>query len=91
MSRNIKRLAKEFSRLLKEEIGEDRFSDLVAENEILKDEVACVSHEYCDANMVMLEAYESIHKLESHVINDMEEMSAAWDLAKENDFYKSEL
>lgn len=84
-----KKLAIEFSRLLGIELGE-LIDDVIAENRVYSK--YCSSHDYCDANMIMAEAFENTYKRFPDIqpmSDDMALMSQAWEMAKQNEFYTS--
>ena len=55
---NPESLAAEFRRLLIETIGDEAFQQVLEANR--KNPGACASHEYCDANDVMNEAFRNL-------------------------------
>lgn len=88
----LKNLAAEFAKLLKNEIGEENLDKVVKQNKV-NDPWICASHDYCDANMVMVTAFENIfghefHESEDEKVNDLEDIlwNKSWTLAKKNDF-----
>lgn len=85
----VTELAKEFSTLLYTEIGDSLF--IVADQSHLSLSDPCVSHEHCDANMVMLEAYRNVKKdpeADIKVDDESTDMcNAAWLEARKNNFY----
>src|SRR3972149_3384059 len=92
--KKIEAVAREFSRLLLAEIGNKKFREVVKRNKLEKDKGICHSHDFCDANMVMQDAFKIIgmnlerdypDMLQNQVIVKM--WNAAWDMAKKNDMY----
>lgn len=90
----IEKLAREFSRLLSEELPEEDLEKLVelteARNMSGIDTDICHSHDFCDANMVMVEAYENIVGPWLNVLPDSKDMdliNEAWWMAQSNLFY----
>lgn len=74
--------------------------ELVQLTRIEQDKTICHSHDYCDANMAMLEAFEKYKitllwpadvedrpELENEYAMQMKLWEDAWTLAKENLFY----
>ena len=57
---NVLRLAHEFASELKKSIGEKKMAALKAANQKLKNPEMCCSHDYCDANMVMADAFKGV-------------------------------
>lgn len=83
-------LAKEFSRLLREVLTKNEFSKLVQLEKNSKEKTICHSHDFCDPNAVMLEAFENVHKREADVSmasEDIGTMCEAWWEAQTNLFY----
>lgn len=58
-SRTVQRLAGEFNRLLRDAIGGDNFDAVCQLNAKETDPNVCHSHDFCDANEVMLAAYQA--------------------------------
>lgn len=89
----IDRIAREFCNLLRSQLNTSEFNEMVWRhvNEGYVSSNACVSHEYCDANMVMAEAFEAVVGEIAKVVNEQHVAlwSAAWDAAKANNFYHS--
>ena len=84
------KLAIEFSRLLGKELGE-LMDDVIAENRAQPE--YCSSHDYCDANMIMAEAFENTYgrfPIIEPMGGDMDLMNEAWDKAKQSDFYTND-
>lgn len=84
-------LARKFSELLREEIGTMALQQVIDLNrEEGTDSGVCHSHDFCDANMTMLMAQESLHIIQSEDPDDAHRwdlVNAAWETAKKNDFY----
>jgi|DEB0MinimDraft_6_1074348.scaffolds.fasta_scaffold64339_2 hypothetical protein len=85
-----RRVADEFKDCMAETLQPDELRAIDAENRKRSD-ATCASHDYCDANMVMNEAFE---RLELEVFGDdgMSEETVtlwneAWDLAQSEGFY----
>jgi hypothetical protein len=56
-----KQVADKFDKILRNEIGEDNYRECVAKNKTpAYQNGCCASHDYCDSNMVMLEALQSL-------------------------------
>lgn len=77
-------VAKAFSKLLAEDLGEETMRQVVERNRTPEYRDVCASHDFCDANEVMTEAMEA-HGLDPFKNVDL--WSAAWDEAKQNEFY----
>jgi hypothetical protein len=81
-------LAAEFTREVRAHLGEQL--DEVNRRNATKEYIGCcATHDYCDANELMLRAYATIVQIpEDDIMLDetMELMNAAWDLAKKSRF-----
>lgn len=82
---NPETVAREFARLLRKEIGAKNFNQVRKLNAMPDYNYGscCASHEFCDANMVMLAAFENLgftpdFENDQHV----ELWNSAWDVAK---------
>jgi len=94
----VETLAKEFSKLIFEYIGKDKLLRVVELNKTEENDTTCHSHDFCDANVFIADAFK-IYGIDPE--NDFGEFlqddncidiwNSAWNLAKENDFYKSSL
>ncbi len=49
-------LAAEFCKLMRAQLSADELADVVETNQLETDQSICHSHDYCDANQVMLDA-----------------------------------
>lgn len=91
-------LSKKFSKVLKKWLGKSKMQEVVRLNKENNDS-CCASHDYCDANMAMYEAFtkvvgrsfefnfEELTEKNAQNSADTDLMNAAWDIAKANDFY----
>lgn len=97
LENNIYSLALEFSRVLRSWLDEREMATVIERNETAESYI-CHSHDFCDANMAMDEAWRNL-KLPLELIEGEEEetiapnteecmslWSAAWGKAKENRF-----
>ena len=92
------RIAREFSAGLLEQIGPQKLARAVEINRANRGEKWCASHNYCDANMVMLPTIAEVlgvtedsfidHVADDEALCDL--WNTAWDMAKANDFYTEE-
>lgn len=84
-------LADEFSRRLRDALTVDELAEVVAANARERSPLICHSHDYCDANQVMLDAEEAIG-LESFPEDERERaeerslVDEAWCIAKARGF-----
>ena len=76
-------LAKEFSRRLAEHLGPAKLAAVVQRNRAESDRRLCHSHDFCDANEIMLEAGEAVGV---DVLERLGVTSLAWALAKRAEF-----
>lgn len=60
----FKELLVEFCRALREEIGDEEYAEVLALNAQETDPNVCHSHDYCDANMVMLATVQRVYGLD---------------------------
>lgn len=82
---DVDRLAREFCALLREWIGPEKLALAAKRNEKhVKDgrPQVCASHDFCDANQAILDAFERAEDREAGVIADAPEMDRAWNAAK---------
>lgn len=83
---DVELVAQKFVELLKNEIGSEKFSLVLASNREEVSPHVCHSHDFCDANMVMNEAFKaSVGVDASEDINNetlLAKWSSAWDYAK---------
>lgn len=91
-------LSKEFSKVLRECLTQNQMDMVIELNRCETDPMVCHSHDFCDANMVMLEAAENlnitsivdavngVHSEEAEEVAGHVLWSAAWNLAKRSDF-----
>ena len=86
---NAETLAREFSRLLAGEIGLVRLGRIIERNATEADTRICHSHDYCDANQVMLDAMALINlgELDTQDEQQMTLINSAWSIAKQNEFF----
>jgi hypothetical protein len=84
------RLAKAFAEQIRDALTVSQFRKMLADNaaEPAGSNI-CHSHDYLDANMVMLAAFQEVYEREPDVQLEADAAlwSAAWDLAKRNKFY----
>lgn len=82
-------VAREFSSLLRYALGEEKMRKVRARNRAPSSLSTCASHDFCDANMVMLEALSSVTGIAEDDV-DLGAMAGtineAWDLAKKAEF-----
>lgn len=84
-------LSRKFSSILMEWIGKETMEDVVRVNTERGDNT-CASHDHCDANMAMLEAFETMFGRTNDLQNDDDTdlWNVSWDIAKKNGFYINE-
>lgn len=103
-NQQVENLSREFSRVLNEWLTPVQMAEVIATNEENEGDGTCATHDYCDANEAMAEAFEKVVGRPSTMVEDVEnnpELEArqdadtklwneAWDLAKYHKFYLSE-
>ncbi len=80
----VKRLAEEFTRVLKSWAKPGQWAKMVKDNAANAGDGSCASHDFCDANQAMIEAYTKV-KGKEPVANDDGDIAfitEAWNLAK---------
>jgi hypothetical protein len=91
----VKALAVEFCKELLECLGEEKMREVVARNAAETDDNICHSHDFCDANQVMLDAMKKLgFELDDGLDdgeNNHEGINLAWDLAKKNSFQRQKI
>jgi hypothetical protein len=81
------KLAKKFSQLLIDEIGRFKVCRVNKRNSRETNKHICHSHDFCDANQVMIDASGLSNAELDNIENLWEHFSEAWSLAKQNQFY----
>lgn len=81
-------LAHEFSRILRDWLTEDEIEQVIERNAEVDDPAVCASHDFCDANMAMYEAFERVmgHPIDTRKKADVAMWDKAWNMAKASDF-----
>jgi hypothetical protein len=91
-------MGRKFSKVLRKWIGEINLQEVVNRN-AANDDSCCASHDFCDANMAMDEAFTKVMgrgfefnfdedpAKEQDNASDTELMNMAWDYAKANKFF----
>ena len=86
-------LAREFGSLLQEELTSAQFREAIYLNKVEAVLGVCHSHDFCDANMVMLAAFEKIMGKQPSFLDgeedaaELELWNDAWAIAKAADFF----
>lgn len=83
-----KRLAIEFARQLCDELGFQKIATIAAMNTTPAYRGACASHDFCDANMIMSQAFLYVFGRESNPASadDAGLWNRAWNIAREFGF-----
>lgn len=89
---HARELAREFARQLRAEIGDERMTIVNMKNATVPYAGSCASHDYCDANVVMMRAYTNLTGIAEADIRLDDEATVslfnyAWDTARDNNFY----
>jgi hypothetical protein len=84
----VERVARAFADNLRRELGAARMATVIAANKTVAPGV-CASHDYCDANMPMAAAFETVMGREPDASADADATlwSRAWDMAREAEFW----
>ena len=87
-SKTAEKLSNKFAYLLSMEIGDDNLRKVVDRNRAENCGSVCHSHDYCDANMIMVEAFKEVCKREPDLNNrdDVVLIDQAWKQAKDYNF-----
>ncbi len=83
-------LANEFSSVLKTWLTAEEMKLVIEKNSTPEYNDCCASHDYCDANMAMDEAFTKLTGKETNPQSDTQRSlwNNAWTIAKENKFAK---
>ncbi len=87
---DTEKIAREFSRILLEWVGEKNMKTIIDQNFDEENNSICHSHDFTDANMAMEQALVNNGYLEEDIIKNgkvIDIWDAAWTMAKENEFY----
>jgi hypothetical protein len=79
-------IAKQFCKLLKKRIGAKNLKEVVEGNRHYGVDGPCASHEFCDSNIVMANAFRSLNLRDGFGVLQMEIWNEAWTLARKADF-----
>jgi hypothetical protein len=84
-TQRISDLADTFLRKLRQRLGDDVMRAITSLNADEPDPGVCHSHDYCDANVIMDEAFVVVFGRSSRACSDRDAAlwTRAWDLAKE--------
>lgn len=87
---NCSRLARKFHELVREALPEHL--ETIDEENRTAAEHTCATHDYCDANMIMDEAFTAVlgHDMDAGSEDDVTLWNAAWDLALWHGFSNKE-
>lgn len=81
-------LARKFSAIMRDWLTPQQMAEVIRLNKTEAYLGACATHNYCDSNMAMAEAFESVIGREPDVSSDSDcdMWNHAWDIAQENEF-----
>ena len=84
----VEKLAEEFSRIVRKELAE-HLDEILERNRTLFSKSCCATHDFCDANMLMAEAFSEVVGSGIDMGNDDEVKlgNAAWHMAAQNEFF----
>lgn len=92
---DIVKLSKEFGKVIQSWLDKEEIKAVNEKNALYKatgDEGICATHNYCDANMAMDEAFENAFgysPFENGIDDSVELWNGAWSMAVANCFYVS--
>jgi hypothetical protein len=90
----VTKVARDFANGLKKELSAEEMSEVVALNRGEQDDSICHSHDFCDANAAMAEAFKKNGQEAPGVLDEsdeaMELWNSAWDYAKQHEFWLDE-
>lgn len=83
------KLARKFGSLIQEGFTTQQFRIMLDRNKAETDDAVCHTHDFCDANMYMAEAFQTVIGREPDVSDeaDAELWSDAWSIAKAAEFF----
>lgn len=83
----VRKLAREFTRVLRTELSGAEWAEMRDRNRDETDPSVCHSHDFCDANMAMDEAFRNVTGRPAKAADpdDQALWNAAWDEAKATD------
>lgn len=83
------KLATEFSDILRSWLSAPEMEEVNRKNSTPDYSTCCASHEFCDPNVAMIEAFEKAigRSMDFQSDDDMGLVNTAWALAKRNNFY----
>lgn len=81
-------MAKAFDKGLRKDVGAANYREVLRRNRTPEYGCACASHDFCDANMTMLEAYQTVTGkdfpfADDQTENDMDVWNRAWEAWRE--------
>lgn len=86
----LSELSVNFSKILNEWLTQEEITSINQLNstqEYLESD-SCASHEFCDSNQAMVEAFEKVYNREpdTRIDSDVEIINQAWAISKQNQF-----
>lgn len=89
---DTERLARLFSVVLRSWLPPEQMAEVIRRNALPGNERFCASHDFCDANMAMVEAFRVVFERDNQAESDADTdaINDAWDMAKANHFYPEE-
>lgn len=90
----IEQLARAFSQKLRHYLSEHEMSQVISLNESEEDPCICHSHDFCDANEAMQDAFIKLFGRSCNFSGrveynaDLDIWNKSWAMAKENKFYQ---
>jgi hypothetical protein len=86
--KNAMKVAIRFSSIVRAEFSHDELREINKRNKTARYVNACATQDFCDANMLMAEAFESVmgHEVDGNSDSDCDVWNQAWDIAKLSGF-----
>ncbi len=84
----IENLGGKFSEIIKKWLTKEQVVEVVDKNSTPEYKECCATHEYCDPNQAMIDAFNLVvgRDIDPHSDSDTLLINEAWDLARVNDF-----
>lgn len=82
------KLARDFADALKKEIGADNMKEVIRRNATPEYVDCCASHDFCDANQVLIDVLESTGFMEDFDFLAVEFSDSIFSIAHDNDFFQ---
>lgn len=86
---SVIRLAREFGSLIQQDLGRAEFRQVIERNKNEDDSSICHTHDFCDANMLMSQAFQTVFErpFDGNYDPHIKVWNDAWQVAKAADFF----